>query len=397
MRPNSILNRGRKNWEVETNGITIFQPLVLDNGNVLVESVDGDLKLDLENLEDVNLGNLTTKITAFNNNGNTIWDVDFENSSFISKPMVASNNTVLTTTIMIPDLPEISDINPNELDLSSFSAIITAFDSGNGNVRWTFNPASLDDETNLSLFTPPAVAFNEGKIFSVATSSISEEDLQNLVTEITENIEQTAIESILALILQIVAILSEDGDASALIDQLENDIASLINDPLKTALNEPFGHSELFAIDTNGDIIWQTTIPGISLFSPLASDSGLVNVCALKALVEDVSSSVDLDIELSPQNLLTIDAEIRLLISGQSIDLGFDFSFAASRLGEVNDIAEILDILETDFELPKVSDIINVLTQNLVTEYFAYNTSNGELLWSSIIDGTGIYETGIYR
>ena len=387
--PNSILNRGRKNWEVDTNGITIFSPEVSGNGDVFVESVDGDIQIDLENLENIDIGQLISKITAINSNGTTLWEEDFENSSFISKPMIAPDNTVITAAITIPNLPKISDNDMNGLDLAGFSAKIFAFDSGNGNIRWTFNPASLDEESHLSLFAPPVVAFNESKIYAVATARNSEEDLQELATGIIESIEQTAIESVLEAILQIVALLSEGEDTDALIDDLENDIASLINDPLKTALNETFGHSELFALDTAGDILWQTSVPGISLFSPLASDSGFVNVCTLKVLVEDVSSSVILDIALSPENLLTIDADVDLLISGEPIAFGLDFSIDASMLGNVSDITELL---ETEIERPKVSDLINILSRNLITEYFAYNTADGEtadgeLLWSSIIEG----------
>ncbi len=387
LRANPVSNRGRKEWEIDTNGITVFPPVVSGNGNVFVESVDGDFKIDLENLDEIDLGILTSRLTAIDNNGNAIWNVDFDNSSFISKPMVAPDDSVITTTVTIPDLPKISDINPNELDLDGFSANISVFDSRNGNIKWTFNPASLESENHLALFTPPTVAFNEGKIFSVASSRLSSEELQKLATEIVEDIEQSAIESVLASILQIVAILSEGGDANALIDDLENDIARLINDPLKTALNKPFGKSELFAIDTDGNILWQAEVPGLSLFSPLASDSGLVNVCTLKVFVEEISSSVDMEVELSPQNLLTIDTDVELLISGEPVVFGLDFSFDASRLGDINNISEILDILETDIERPKVSDLINILSMNLISEYFAYNTSDGELLWSSLIDG----------
>ena len=81
------------------------------------------------------------------------------------------------------------------------------------------------------------------------------------------------------------------------------------------------------------------------------------NVCTLKVLVEDVSSSVILDIALSPENLLTIDADVDLLISGEPIAFGLDFSIDASMLGNVSDITELL---ETEIERPKVSDLINI-------------------------------------
>ena len=404
LKPNPLLNRGKEEWVTEIDGVIIFPP-VSSNGDAFVMSIDGNVNFDalgegLEGLEDLEdflnnledlagvgndlLNNILIKLTAVGIDGQQKWNtpVEFSRTLPVGRP-VGAPGLILATTVKIPDLSNASSGIGNIV--KDFTGIVSAFNVDTGEEEWSFDPAEIGGDSKLFVINPPIV--NDDTIYVNAISFISEEDINEFIeligttiTDIQTAIETTITDSISQLLIAILV----GGDIQPIVDDITEEIESLINDSINSITDGiPDLSSKLFALDLEGNAIWDSEFEGISGTSPIATDSG-INVNGTNVTLGDVSFTADIVAELTPEGILNIDADINLIIAGADINVGMVLSLDITS-------ADPLSTLNTELDLPDLSDVLNSLDvfEGALT---TFDVIDGELKWQTMINEHILFE-----
>ncbi|MGR3176455.1 MAG: outer membrane protein assembly factor BamB family protein [Candidatus Anammoxibacter sp.] len=390
LKPDSISsdNIGEKEWEFSVDGVITFPP-VLSNGDTFVMSIDRDVDLsDLDGLDDLedfldnlkDLGNILNdiggRLTAINKDGQEKWDtpVKFDRAFPIGPPVVTTHGLILTTTLKIPDISDVSSIAKN------LTGVVSAFNTETGEEKWSFDPAKLNSGSRLTVINTPT--FNNSTIFVNAISTTSEKEINEFIefTKTTITDIQNEVKSIITnAISELLDITLNGGDIQPVVNNITEKINLLINDNINNITNElPNVSSRLFALDLDGEIMWDSRFAGTSVTSPIITDSG-INVNSTNFSLGDISFDIDINVTLSSEGILKVNTTINLLIAGTSINVGM-----ALTLDTASD--DPLDTLRTVFDSLDFSEVLGastISTSEGVSTTF--NETDGKLKWQTKI------------
>ncbi|MGR3219304.1 MAG: outer membrane protein assembly factor BamB family protein [Candidatus Anammoxibacter sp.] len=396
LNPNPKSNKGNKKWTFNIDGIVIAPP-VLSGDDTFVTSIAGSVNLEglddldlegfLEGLDDLegflaNLDDLANldildigiKLTAINKNGRKKWKnpVEFDRAIPIGQ-LVAAPGLILATTF---EIPTFSVKNTNIVD--SLTGVVSAFDSKTGEENWVFNPAELDSEARLIVINTPTV--DDSTIFINAISAISEKEINDFIEFIRDtilNVQNDIGTTITNSIIQLLDIFQSGGDIQPIVNNITEEVKLIINDTINNITNElPSVSSKLFALDSDGEIMWNSSFAGISVASPVVTDSG-INVNSTDLSLGDISFDVKIDTNVTPEGVLKVDATINLLIAGTTINIGVNITLDTAS-------AAPLDTLITEFDIPELNEILGTLNifEGVST---TFNKTDGELIWQTKI------------
>lgn len=366
LRPKSIGNRGSKKWVFSMGGIVIFQPVVsTNNKTVFVESINGEI--DLENQTFEFSGG---KLFAIDQDGKDLWGrpAEFEGEIFLGPPVIGNDGTIYTTTIKIADISNITELD--------FSGVISAIDPTNGEVKWRFNPSELSDDKFLFTIAPPAVAPTGDTIFINAISTVSTEEIEGLITSAIPEIQDEIADLINNTIPSLLEAIENQQDINPILDDIEDDVESLFNLLFNDLIKEILNLGTIFALDSDKNIKWDSTFPGVSLSSPVAADSGVVNTGGVNVPIEDISTDVNIDAKLNPEEgTIEANLDVRLLVLGATfgVKIGIELN--------LEDPSGTLKLTDPKIALPDLEDI----DASLIGTLNGIDSANGNLLWSTNI------------
>ena len=369
LKPGIASRRARENWTFDSDGLILFPPVVSDEGNIFIETFNENIDILDRKAEEFN-----AKITSIDGNGNKLWDRNFENSIFLTKPTVESD-LILTTTLNLPDRRDIFD--DFDINLDNFSGVVSSIDSLNGDILWSFNPADIGTGSQqLFIVTSPTIS--DDQILINTVNITSEDEIKNSIETSIEKIEDETVDSITNSLLGILDVVKDGGDTEPALNEIENELETIIDNTLSDVLNDILNLGKIFALDFDGNVKWESKFSGASLTSPVVDSAGFINVNSANILLEDVSSDVDIKIALSQDDILEADVNLTILISGASINIPIEVKLDVTSSDPLNDLK--IDIAR--FELDDFLDDLEPVFNGASTSF----ARDGNTLWTTIIN-----------
>lgn len=378
LKPNAIKSKGKELWKFNTDGIIMLPPVISDDGKVFVETVSADIDLDTQEINSSAINLYAIK------DGVNIWGdkVSFENSLSLASPVVAAD-TVLTTTIKVLDIPDVTDIDNIDIEninLESLSGVITAFDASNGNVKWTFNPASI--EANVEglpqiLIAPPVVDGNTVYINTI--SAISLDGITELITESLTGVQDVVSDILTDTVPALLAALVLGGDTEPILVPVEDQVGDIITDIIGDVTSQLSSLGSLLALNLDdGSTEWSSRFPGISLSSPVITDSGVATVGSVNLNLDDTDAVVDIGVSLTETNLM-LGAKVDITIIGVTFSVSIDVDV---NLATLESDPEGSVTITTDIKDPSLDEL--KIDVNGKVAGFDVN-DEGNLLWEASV------------
>ncbi len=301
MQPDPIKKTGKTNWVFgRVPGVVLFPPAILPDGSIVVEAVD-----DINNPSK----NIKAKLISVSPNGKDKWRkaLTFEGETFLSPPVVDENGSILIVTANINDFTNI--------DLANLNTSVSFVDQTNGSIKWSFNPAVLEDlETFIIASAPVIDPINN--IAVAAAVNIADLSLVEKINLFIEGFEKGAVIDE-GKNQELLDAIKAGRDINPIIREIENGI----KEPLNTGIDEFVeglisNLCKTIALDmNNGSVVWQTNLPGYCLISPFINGTG-DNVLISSRINFNVDVDVDVNVDVkiidpkNPGGNLSIDFRI---------------------------------------------------------------------------------------
>ncbi|MGR3319135.1 MAG: outer membrane protein assembly factor BamB family protein [Candidatus Anammoxibacter sp.] len=387
-----LLNQRLPRWIFRNiKGVAPFSPVILADGSIIVEAIDGDI-----DIETATLNNIEGRLFAIDKDGDNKWSgsgsSSFKDEIFVTPLVITNDDTIITTSVKIVD--------PANIDVEGLSGRITAIDPDAGNVKWSFNPVSNNNEP-LVVIAPPVVDAVRGTIYVAAINlakirKLENIELGNFDLEAVKNSGTGFVTLIEEAISKILETIENSGNIGTVTGDIEQEMESFLSE-----FGGILGMTEIFALNQSSGVVeWQTSLPGVALNSVvLATDSVSAGAVNFKT---DVEINVDLNVtfdESNPAETISFTFDVNL-VGGDALEL--TIAGIVSTIGASNgDLLWSSSIDDSIFIKPVVSIDNNQiivgasnpfiknglgkidLNSDTISKMYAFNMADGSMEWES--------------